>query len=182
MLLTDGVMGWRSSQQTHCANILTGDVASIITTQALSGCHNSHYTTEKVRHLHSGNWILYAVKCFIASSCVCVGGVGVGGGVGWGCHIHTITLTSKVLLLAVYYSNRSSLNAARYNLHLLNKRWVMQNGMCLCFQWPRASLLPFTYECHQLQLQSDYAGTVMEYVWTLSTITYTHKEGTHSIE
>ena len=46
MLLTDGVMGWNKSQQTHCAKILTGHVVSIITTQALSGCKNSHYTTE----------------------------------------------------------------------------------------------------------------------------------------
>ena len=38
----------------------------------------------------------------------------IGGGVGVGSHIHTITLTSKVLLSAVYYLNRSSLNAARY--------------------------------------------------------------------
>ena len=55
------------SQQTHCAKILTGHV-SIITTQVLSGCQNSHNTTEK----------------------------------------------GKVLLLAVYYWNQSSLNAARY--------------------------------------------------------------------
>ena len=47
MLLTDGVMGWKSSQQTHCAKILTGHVVSIITTQALSGCQNGPYTTEK---------------------------------------------------------------------------------------------------------------------------------------
>ena len=45
------------------------------------------------------------------------------------CHIHTITLTSKVLLLVVYYSNQSSLNAARCSL-FINKRWDMQNGMC----------------------------------------------------
>ena len=36
MLLTAGVMGWKSSQQTHGAKILTGHVVSIITTQALS--------------------------------------------------------------------------------------------------------------------------------------------------
>ena len=36
-----------SSQQIHCAKILTGYVVSIITTQALSGCQHSHYTTKK---------------------------------------------------------------------------------------------------------------------------------------
>ena len=43
-------------------------------------------------------------------------------------HKHRITLTRKVLSLAVYYSNQSSLTAARCNL--FNKRWDMQNGMC----------------------------------------------------
>ena len=47
MLLTDGVMGWKSSQQTRCAIMLTGHVVSIITPQALTGCQNSHYITEK---------------------------------------------------------------------------------------------------------------------------------------
>ena len=60
------------------------------------------------------------------------GGVGGGGGGGWGgggvCHIHTITLISKELLLAVYYSNQSSVNVARCKL--LNKRWDVQSGEC----------------------------------------------------
>ena len=84
MLLTDGVMGWKSSQRTHCA-------------------------ASALRELNvARSEVLYYV--------------------GVGCHIPTITLTSKVLLLAVYYSNQSSLNAARCNL--FNKRWDMQNGMC----------------------------------------------------
>ena len=36
--------------------------------------------------------------------------------VGVGSHIYTITLTCRVSLLAVYYSNQSSLCAARCNL------------------------------------------------------------------
>ena len=42
--------------------------------------------------------------------------------------MHKITLISKVLLIAVYHSNQSFVNAARCNL--FNKRWDMQNGMC----------------------------------------------------
>ena len=101
-------MGWKSSQQTHCAACALREL-NVARSQVL------HY---------------------------------VGGGV-----TYTITLTSKVLLLAVYYSNQSSLNAARCNS--FNKRWDMQNGMCQCFQWPQASLLPVTCGCHQLQLQSE---------------------------
>ena len=45
-----------------------------------------------------------------------------------GTHTNNHILISKVLFLAVYYSNQTSLNAARCNL--FNKRWNMQNGMC----------------------------------------------------
>ena len=146
MLLTDGVMGWNSSQQTHCAKILTGHVISIITTQALSGCQNSHYTTEKGKAFKAFTLRELNVACSEVLHHVGGwggvgggwgggwgvggggGGWGVGGGGGGGCHIHTITLPSKVLLSAVYYSDQSSLNAVRCNL--FNKRWDMQNGMC----------------------------------------------------
>ena len=47
MPLTDGVMGWKSSQHAHCTKFLTENAIPIITTQALSGCHNIHYPTEK---------------------------------------------------------------------------------------------------------------------------------------
>ena len=86
MLLTDGVMGWKSSQLTHCA-------ASALRELNVARIEVLHYV-----------------------------------GVGVVSHVHTITLTSKVLLLAVYYSNQLSLNAARCSL--FNKRWDMQNGMC----------------------------------------------------
>ena len=99
-------------------------------------------------------------------------------GVGVGSHIHTITLTSKELLLAVYYSNQSSLNAAR------------------CFQWPQAPWLPFTCGYLQLQLQSETGPCIVkvQLVWPshcfcwnydglcMNAITQSHKEGTHSIE
>ena len=58
MLLTDGVMGWKSLNR-HTAKILTAYVVSIITTQAF------FFITQlkRVRCLHSGSWMLHAVKC-----------------------------------------------------------------------------------------------------------------------
>ena len=55
MLLTDGVTGWKSSQQTHCAKILTGNVVSIITTQAFQDGKIVITQLKMVRRLHSGN-------------------------------------------------------------------------------------------------------------------------------
>ena len=107
-MLTDGVMGWKSSQQTHCAKFLTGHVVSIITTQALSGCQNSHYTTEKgkasvLRELNVARTEKGKASALgelnVARSEVLHYDVGGGGGWGWGCN-------------------------------LFNKRWDMQNGMC----------------------------------------------------
>ena len=108
VLLTNGVMAWKKSWQDMSglsAKILTGHVRSIITTQALPGCQNSHYTTEKgkaseLRKLNvarsevlhyggggGGGGVVVVVVCV----CVCVCG-------GGGGHIQTITLTSMVSL------------------------------------------------------------------------------------
>ena len=148
--------GWKSPQQTHCAKILTGHV-SIIRTQALQDVKIVITELKRVRRLHSGNWMLHAVQVLHHDG---------------GCHIHTITLTGNVLLLAVYYSNM------RPDIICLTRGGICRMGCANAFSDHRphcSHLLVDAISCSCKARQAPAycchtasAGTMMEYVWTLS--------------
>ena len=185
MLLTDGVMGWKISQHTHCAKLLSEHVISIITTKPFQAVKRFITKLKRVRRLHVGNWMLHTMKCFILLE--------------GKCHIHTITLTSKVLLLAVYHSNQSSLNAAWCNLFIKRKTdtyWIKYAPPHTTERAAMGSSKPSEFHnCGHYEVCMGYAkwelknwrcanassghrppvqllhtasaGTMIEYVWTL---------------
>ena len=94
---------------------------------------------------------------------------GGGGGGGGGGHKHTITLTSKtykVLLLAVYYSNRSSLNVARYNL--FNMRWggICRIGCANAFSGLRPHYFPLLVDAISCSCKARQARALSKCSWT----------------
>ena len=141
---------------------MTGHVY-IIRTQALQDDKTVITQLKRVRHLHSGNWMLHAVQVLHHNG---------------GELTFTVTLTSKVLLLAVYYSNM------RPDILCLTRggtcRMGCTNGFCgqrpHC--WPllvdaiscscKARQVCASSKCSWFGCHTASAGTMMEYVWTQS--------------